>query len=715
MEQNLAAILNNFTRKLANCHGDVPVKTLLGYFEYGMYGYSCEEGFEDVITNDYVLADDIADVILYIKKIVKEPHIFLKRENVVQNISVAKNYDTEHALETLKDTKLWSVRGDKKEPEFVHAYVNEDNIAIYENRFICALVDVLLDVVSRKVDNLTADISNINRIISGRNDVIGYKAPVYVDFSEETGEIRSIETSAVNKAFLKTYNLFLKDKKDLLYIKQRDFYEACRRAGKFDLSHVSATNILLKDFDYNYCYNFYLRYIYKKTIVTSAENAYYDYVLLNTMKSIVDQGFTFDPELSVFITRSAKIDFRNLTFANELLTLTLNPAEKNQIVLSVMVNSDKSVEKYIINVCHSSVITQEEVDKLALRYKGLGNGDYLCGAVISDLESKYDNTAWAMPEKANALPNITELLKSFYVIVEGSAFIYTRLCPVCGSPFTSPDDDKIYCANCESFYHNFTYKGKDLIIIRKLPRITEEERKGISEQLSEIKEETETAPVAEEIKQEPLTEVLEETKEEEVVVTVQEVEPAPAPIIVEKKVIPEPAPIVEEPVEEPAESEEEEDPDKIRINRSFTGKLMQLDDKQKQIYADLKNYLLSFKKVNSRVSWTFDAFNCGRDQIAKLAVRGKTLVIFLALNPDDYIETKYFAQNKGNLKKFEETPAMFKVKSDRGFKFAIELIDEVMKGKDKNPNFVPGEYFQPYNDDKALVELGLAKYVKSKF
>ena len=712
MEQNVTTILNNFTRKLANCHGDVPVKTLLGYFEYGMYGYSCEEGFEDVITNDYVLADDIADVIQYIKKIVKEPHIFLKKENVVQNIGIAKNYDTEQALETLKDTKLWSVRGDKKEPEFVHAYVNEDNIAIYENRFICALVDVLLDVVSKKVDGLTADISNINKIISGRNDVIGYKAPVYVEFSEETGEIRSIETSAVNKAFLKTYNLFLKNKKDLLYIKQRDFYEACRKAGKFDLTHVSATNILLKDFDYNYCYNFYLRYIYKKTIVTSAENAYFDYVLLNMMKSIVDQGFTYNPEMSVFITSSAKIDFKNLTFSNELLTLTLNPAEKSQILLSVMVNSDKSTEKYMIDVCNSANYTQEEVDKLALRYKGLGNQGYLCGAVISDLESKYDNTAWAMPEKANALPNITELLKSFYVIVEGSAFIYTRLCPVCGSPFTSPDDEKIYCANCESFYHNFTLSGKDLILIRKLPRITEAERKGISEQLSEIKEETAPAPA-------PVVEV----KEEEVVVTVQEVEePAPAPIIEQPIEEPAPAPIVEEPVveepvEEPKEESEEgeENPDMIRINRSFTGKLMQLDDKQKQIYADLKNYLLSFKKVNSRVSWTFDAFNCGRDQIAKLAVRGKTLVIFLALNPDDYIETKYFAQNKGNLKKFEETPAMFKVKSDRGFKFAIELIDEVMKGKDKNPNFVPGEYFQPYNDDQALVELGLAKYVKSKF
>ncbi len=191
-------------------------------------------------------------------------------------------------------------------------------------------------------------------------------------------------------------------------------------------------------------------------------------------------------------------------------------------------------------------------------------------------------------------------------------------------------------------------------------------------------------------------------------------EPAPAPA-------PEPVPVaatVEEPVEEePVEEEPEEevaDADMTKrksIQKSFSGKMSQATKEQKEYYNELKNYMLSFKRVSSRVSWNFDSFNIGREKAVKIAFRGQTMVAFFALNPKDYEDTKYFPHDMGDKKKFEDTPMMVKVKSERGVKFAKELIDVVFAELQPKKNFEPEVYKFPYMSDRKLVENGLAKQV----
>lgn len=147
------------------------------------------------------------------------------------------------------------------------------------------------------------------------------------------------------------------------------------------------------------------------------------------------------------------------------------------------------------------------------------------------------------------------------------------------------------------------------------------------------------------------------------------------------------------------------------IQKSFAGKMAQATKEQKAYYNELKNYMLSFKHVNSRVSWNYDSFNIGRKKAVKIAFRGQTLSVFFALNPKDYQNTKYYPHDMGDKRKFADTPMMIKVKSSRGVKFAKELMNEVCAELDAKKNFTPAKYDFPYMSDRKLVENGLAKEI----
>ncbi len=149
-----------------------------------------------------------------------------------------------------------------------------------------------------------------------------------------------------------------------------------------------------------------------------------------------------------------------------------------------------------------------------------------------------------------------------------------------------------------------------------------------------------------------------------------------------------------------------------RFNYSFTAKLILSSDEAKANFAETANYLLSYKKVKSRMSWKNLSFNSGRIQVAKLAMRGRTLWIYLALDPKEFIETKYGGEDFSDSVRYEKVPYAIKIKSDRGLKHAKELIDLLMsrlgieRGEEVN-TYVASDY--PYDSQQNLIERELIK------
>ncbi len=88
-------------------------------------------------------------------------------------------------------------------------------------------------------------------------------------------------------------------------------------------------------------------------------------------------------------------------------------------------------------------------------------------------------------------------------------------------------------------------------------------------------------------------------------------------------------------------------------------------------------------------------------------------VVIFALNPDDYKQTVYRQQFKGDTKAYAATPMMVRVKSDQGLKRALNLIAELERifelkaGDPADLLSIRGSYL--FEETEALVEKGLIK------
>lgn len=150
----------------------------------------------------------------------------------------------------------------------------------------------------------------------------------------------------------------------------------------------------------------------------------------------------------------------------------------------------------------------------------------------------------------------------------------------------------------------------------------------------------------------------------------------------------------------------------MRYNRSFRARLIQSEDEVKEWYGALKNCILSYDKVSSRISWKHENFTYRRNAVAKLFIKGKTLYLYLALNPADYADSKYKLEDVSNVSQFADTPALYKLKSEKRVRYAQDLIEEICtKLGSKKLEREPVDYYEPYNSDAALIKKGLVKRV----
>lgn len=141
---------------------------------------------------------------------------------------------------------------------------------------------------------------------------------------------------------------------------------------------------------------------------------------------------------------------------------------------------------------------------------------------------------------------------------------------------------------------------------------------------------------------------------------------------------------VEEAVEETvmtADPEEElvADGDKLVIRRTrFVNKMKFTSDTTKQYYTEIKNLLLSYG-AKSKISRRNEAFRKS-GLIAKISLSGRSLRLHLPLDPNDeerFPTSKYHQTSLLEKKQFSEVPFTIKIKSNRGLKRALELVEMV--------------------------------------
>ena len=128
-----------------------------------------------------------------------------------------------------------------------------------------------------------------------------------------------------------------------------------------------------------------------------------------------------------------------------------------------------------------------------------------------------------------------------------------------------------------------------------------------------------------------------------------------------------------------------DEPKPIYVEKNFAQKLLEADEEILSRYNELKNYMLSYKGVKSRVSNDFDSFNIGRTPLIKLGYSTKSLKLYLNLDFDT-VEPRLKCKNAGHKKAYEQVPVFLRIKSPRAMKNAKYLIDKVVERFSLNKN-----------------------------
>lgn len=171
----------------------------------------------------------------------------------------------------------------------------------------------------------------------------------------------------------------------------------------------------------------------------------------------------------------------------------------------------------------------------------------------------------------------------------------------------------------------------------------------------------------------------------------------------------------EVPEEEIAAAKAEEAPVKegyelvTRYRRSYKSRLIQNESAQ-ELYSGLKNAILGFAGVKSRIGFHGETYRVGKQLIAKSNISGKTLCLYLALDPAEFEDTKFRFEDVSDKKTHAAVPMKVRITSRRALKHALELFKFLAEKYELTEvGALCNEYKFAYKTDEQLIEKGLIK------
>lgn len=484
MSNNLT-ILKSFARKLANCRFKVPAEDLISYFKGGQYGYDAVDGEELVVTNESVFADSVATAIAYIRSAFADPHIFLKKEELVQNVAVASHIDNETLRMNYKDSKLWKKNATDVSPEFVHAFVYEDDLAIYENRFLTYIIDTLFEMLTKRVNALKDSMATLGGVAGGKKGK-GITRSAFMQLEKETGSVPALVSCDDSKATI--FNSFLKSRKRLTQLKQHPIYLACKKKGGFNVLNLHPTNILIADKHYHYCYDFYLNYLNRESEVMATQKMYQTFVAMQFLFALDKLGFSAKGQ-DVFLGQSGQVKFKELTLKKGAFAVTLSREKDEELYCKVVNTVTGSSAGYAVAIFHSSQLSGYTSFTARLDIEKMNNPTAFRTVLITDCSSTHEDVIQVLPMRADVTDVLAEVVKSFMLCAEGSTQAYSRVCPLCGATLVTQTDVDHACTSCGALYNLYAFDKKEWVWIKRFATVTETEEEPVQPQETPVAEE----------------------------------------------------------------------------------------------------------------------------------------------------------------------------------------------------------------------------------
>lgn len=362
-----------------------------------------------------------------ILSIAEKPHVSTRREEVFARIEQAGQLSADDFKRVCRDGSLWKRRGVKMVPEELYYFRNEDELCIYENRFIV----LLIDLIGREITELKRVYGERLPRIGENTDVLyAGDAGMALDFA------RNIE-------------------KRVAYLKNTGFYKIVGKEKPLK-GRISPTNILLKDLKYRACFKFYNGFLKYQCEGEEAEDMR-SIIKIYILKSLKKLGFDLKEGKNLNEYKACGKEF--------LLNFDFN--KKGAVILDVTHKISKKTVKYALFAEDGRSAEASE------EFASGDDGKNFCSVEMIGEWSLKDGVTHELLSRAGQTEEemIYSWLASKIRLIRADASVYKKYCPACGVSGVYENDGDFSCPNCGTRYA-FTQNssGESVIWICKLRR-----------------------------------------------------------------------------------------------------------------------------------------------------------------------------------------------------------------------------------------------------
>lgn len=362
-----------------------------------------------------------------ILSIAEKPHVSTRREEVFARIEQAGQLSADDFKRVCRDGSLWKRRGVKMVPEELYYFRNEDELCIYENRFIVLLIDLI-----------GKEITELKRVYGERLPRIGENTDVLYagDAGMALDFARNIE-------------------KRVAYLKNTGFYKIVGKEKPLK-GRISPTNILLKDLKYRACFKFYNGFLKYQSEGEEAEDLR-SVIKIYIVKSLKKLGFDLKEGKNLNEYKACGKEF----------SLNFDFHKKGAVILDVTHKISKKTVKYAL------FAEDGRSAEAAEEFASGDDGKNFCSVEMIGEWSLKDGVTHELLSRAGQTEEemIYSWLASKIRLIRADSSVYKKYCPACGVSGVYENDGDFSCPNCGTRYA-FTQNssGESVIWICKLRR-----------------------------------------------------------------------------------------------------------------------------------------------------------------------------------------------------------------------------------------------------
>jgi len=201
--------------------------------------------------------EEIKKVIPCLLKIVDKPRSFIKSLEEKVPVETAKRINHKAIAKLSQDSNDWYARTVLAvKPKNIVSDINEETIDLYENRFICSLIDRVAKLLAQARQFYQDQLKTLddNSAINAINREYQYSTDSFKFYNKISKTMYSYhEDSAYRNKVENELETIVNVEKKIRLLKRSDFYRSLHKKRKV-VDPIQKTNILMFEYNYNQAY-----------------------------------------------------------------------------------------------------------------------------------------------------------------------------------------------------------------------------------------------------------------------------------------------------------------------------------------------------------------------------------------------------------------------------------------------------------------------------